>query len=287
MEILQLKYFCSAAESENFSLTAKKFGVPPSDVSQSIKRLEVELGARLFTRYPNRLELNERGRAFYAKASEALALLSEAAESATGGYAETSLSLCVNCNRRIVMQVIERFRAEMPGVRIEMDTFADPSLGGYDVIIAGGGKVYERYRRRLLLTERILLAVPSGHRLAERERVDPSELAGERFIEMNELSSLSAPAGELYRAGGFTPEVALKTDDPFYFRRGVEMGLGIAFVPEFSWRGQFGEGIRLIPCGDVSREVYIYTDKTGYRGGAAAMFVDMLISAVNEQLSGR
>lgn len=284
MEILQLKYFCEAAENENFSLTAKKFGVPPSDVSQSIKRLEGELGARLFTRYPNRLELNERGRAFYTKASEALALLAEAAEGATGGYTETRLRLCVNCNRRTVMQVIERFRRESPEVRIEMDTFADPTLGDYDVIVAGGGKGYERYRRQLLLSEKILLALPPMHRLADRESVNPSELSGERFIEMNELSSLSEPAKEICRAGGFTPAVALKTDDPFYFRRGVEMGLGVAFVPEFSWRGQFGEGIRLLSCGDFKRDIYVYTDRAGYRGGAADRFVRMLFDAVGEEM---
>ena len=282
MEILQLKYFCEAAENENFSLTAKKFGVPPSDVSQSIKRLEAELGVRLFTRYPNRLELCERGRAFYEKASEALALLSEAAESATGGYTETKLRLCVNCNRRVVMEVVERFREAMPDVAIEMDTFADPSLGNYDIIVAGNGREYDRYRKRLLLTERILLAVHASHRLAERRSVDPCELSGEKFIEMSELSSLYAPAREICRQGGFAPEVSLKTDDPFYYRRGVEMGLGVAFVPEFSWRGQFGDGIRLINCGDFTRDIYVYTDRKGYRGGAASVFAQMLIEAVKQ-----
>ena len=43
MELLQLKYFRDAAETENFSATAKNFGVPASDISQSIKRLEKEL----------------------------------------------------------------------------------------------------------------------------------------------------------------------------------------------------------------------------------------------------
>lgn len=286
MEILQLKYFCEAAESQNFSKTAKKFGVPASDVSQSIKRLEGELDARLFTRYPNRLELNERGRAFYEKASEALALLSEASESATGGYSESCLRLCVNCNRRIVMDVIERFRALMPEVGIEMDTFSDPTLKNYGVIVAGDGREYERYRKRRLLTERILLAVPVGHRLAGRSYVDPRELSGESFIEMSEISSLSAPARAICAAGGFTPEVSLKTDDPFYFRRGVEMGLGIALVPEFSWRGQFSDRIKLIPCGDFTRDIYVYTDRTGYRTGAAGTFVQMLFDAVNAEIKG-
>ena len=49
MELLQLKYFCDAAHTENFSATAKKFGVPTSAVSQSISRLEKELGSIFFS----------------------------------------------------------------------------------------------------------------------------------------------------------------------------------------------------------------------------------------------
>ena len=36
MELLQLTYFCDAAESQNFSHTAQKFRVPPSNVSQKV-----------------------------------------------------------------------------------------------------------------------------------------------------------------------------------------------------------------------------------------------------------
>jgi len=44
MELLQLKYFCYSAKTENFSKTAKKYMIPSSAVSQSIRRLENELG---------------------------------------------------------------------------------------------------------------------------------------------------------------------------------------------------------------------------------------------------
>jgi len=50
MELLQLTYFCDAAVTQNFSKTAQKYNVPPSNISQSIKRLERELSAPLFDR---------------------------------------------------------------------------------------------------------------------------------------------------------------------------------------------------------------------------------------------
>ena len=65
MELLQLKYFCHAAESENFSVTAKAFSIPASNISQTVKRLENELGTTLFTRNANRISLNAQGKEFY------------------------------------------------------------------------------------------------------------------------------------------------------------------------------------------------------------------------------
>ena len=58
MEILQLKYFCDAAQTQNFSKTAKKFLVPPSNISQTIKRLEKEVETTLFERHANKIKLN-------------------------------------------------------------------------------------------------------------------------------------------------------------------------------------------------------------------------------------
>ena len=57
MELLQLKYFCNAAETENLSKTAKKYLVPTSNISQSIKRLEKELGCELFEHSTNKITL--------------------------------------------------------------------------------------------------------------------------------------------------------------------------------------------------------------------------------------
>ena len=78
MEMLQLIYFCDAAQTENFSKTAKKYLVPPSNISQSIKRLENELETPLFERQANKIKLNNSGLLFYKNAKSALELLENA-----------------------------------------------------------------------------------------------------------------------------------------------------------------------------------------------------------------
>lgn len=85
MELLQLKYFCDAAQTENFSKTAKKFLVPTSNISQSVKRFGRELGVELFEHRANKIALADAGKRFYEKAKLALEMLEDAKNEVMGG----------------------------------------------------------------------------------------------------------------------------------------------------------------------------------------------------------
>ena len=118
MELLQLRYFCDAAQTENFSQTARKYQVPTSNISQTIKRLESELGTELFHRRKNHIFLNEQGRVFYQGAKAALEQLEDTKlrlqdvqESVNG-----EIKILALVNRRIITKTIEIFRELYPEV---------------------------------------------------------------------------------------------------------------------------------------------------------------------------
>lgn len=67
MELQQLKYFLVLAKSENVTKAAASLHIAQPALSQSIKRLETELGVQLFQRTGRRLHLNEAGRFFEEK----------------------------------------------------------------------------------------------------------------------------------------------------------------------------------------------------------------------------
>lgn len=255
MELLQLTYFCDAALTENFSKTAEKYQVPPSNISQSIKRLETELSATLFDRKANRVTLNDRGRAFYGQVRQALDLLDSARAAAAGHSAEDQLRLVIHVNRRIVMKAVEQFRKDWPTVNL----YTTHDLWGEqeaDLILSDRLMELPGFSREKLFREDIALAARKG--LLPVGVAGADVLRDKPFITMGPGNSIHNLTEGICREMGFSPRIALQSEDPFYIRKCVELGLGIAVVPTFSWRGQFSEEVELRRLGEYSRDVFLY-----------------------------
>ena len=151
MELLQLKYFCDAAKSQNFSKTASRFGVPPSDISQSIRRLERELQVSLFVRQANRVKLNDIGAEFYERVSFAINLIDEAKNAIFDDVNRGRIKICINSNRRIVMHTIEQFKRSYPDVEIHTTHFASSEDDDFDIIITNDEAGIAGYEQRKLI----------------------------------------------------------------------------------------------------------------------------------------
>ena len=280
MELLQLKYFCDAAVSENFSQTAKKFGVPPSDISQSIRRLERELNTELFLRRANSIALTDKGRQFYLRVSKSLAMIEEAIVTATDKENTGKIKICINCNRRIVMEVVEKYRRTYPDVEIITTNFKNPISEDYDIIIDSGDERLLGYNKTLLITEKIVLAMNEDSRFAKEERINIAELSDEAFITMNEKSSFYQVTNSICKDFGFAPKIAIQSDDPFYIRKCVELGLGVCFVPAFSWQGQFSDSVIFKEIEGYKRNTYIFTDPKKRVSLCTRRFIEMLLTEI-------
>ncbi len=276
MEFLQLKYFCTAAETESFSETARRYLVPTSNISQSVKRLERELGCELFEHRANRIVLNREGKLFYSRAAEALELL----ESARASLAHRSHTLCgdvrLSClnNRRLVTAAIEKFTQEHPNVNFIIQ-HGPKAMPDFDLLISDTCP-YEYREKHLLVDEEILLALRRDHPLADKEPLTTADLAGERFITMTDGNSVRNITLHACREAGFSPNVAVQIDDPFYLRKYVELGLGITFVPSVSWQGLFSHNVVLRRVDRLRRQTYAYLPKRRHTMPAVEAFLAAL-----------
>jgi hypothetical protein len=78
MELHQLRYFCAVAHNGNFTRAAKAENVAQPSLSQQILKLEAELSAKLFDRFPRSARLTQFGRTFLFRAEAILRQVGEA-----------------------------------------------------------------------------------------------------------------------------------------------------------------------------------------------------------------
>ncbi|MBR6765850.1 MAG: LysR family transcriptional regulator [Clostridia bacterium] len=274
MDILQLKYFCHAAETENFSHTAQYFCVPASNISQMIKRLEQELRSELFYRTSNTIRLNENGKVFYEYAQKALRLLDEGKTAVNENEDITGeIKLLILTNRRTVTCIIEKFKAKYPKVNFIIK-HTQNSGDDFDLLVSDVAD--SNLEKTLLVKEKIAIAMNKENPLCKKEKFDISDYKNERFIVMQQSSSLSRYTRMLCHMGGFEPNVAIETDDPFYVRKYVEMGLGVALVPMISWEGLFSDNIECKIVEGMTRSTYLWWHSDRNIKRCVKLFLDMV-----------
>lgn len=256
MELLQLRYFCDAAETENFSKTAQNFFVPPSSISQTIKRLESELETPLFERRANKVKLNEAGLFFYKNAKAALELLENAENSIKKPEKKEAIRINTHICRRIVMEAIKDFSKIYQEVTFITTHSNDQLSDAFDIIVTDK-ELALPYSKTKAAEEKFLWAY-NKNTFSIHDGMSSAEFKDLPFITMGDGSSMYESTLKICNWLGFSPNIVLQSEDPFYARKCVELGLGVTIFPEISWRGQFSEDIIIKSVGKITRNVYVY-----------------------------
>lgn len=282
MELLQLRYFQSIARFRSVSEAARFYGIPQSAMSQSLKRLENDLGGiRLFDRVNQRIVLNEKGRMFLQRVDEVLAILDSAVREArdTPDEIAGAVHLLVTENTRFVVQCVSQFKQIYPDVSFYIchDYYSNQEAE-YDLCISASSYDHQMKASAPLIRERMVLAVCDSHPLAQRQSVSLAELKDEKFIVSTERSSLYRLTVESCRAFGFEPRISISCDDPYFIRKYISTNMGVVIAPSLSWEGRFRENTRLIEIVDppLYSTSYIYWNDRVYHSPTVTAFREYL-----------
>jgi DNA-binding transcriptional LysR family regulator len=248
MELLQLKYLCTAARLENFSRAARHHNIPQSAISKTIAQLERELGVQLFVRNGNRVSLSEAGRKFCREVQRSLDLLNEATSSLKGGGEEAlrgEVHLLVEEHYSELLRLVADFRSDRPGVTFTVSGAPDSGMD-YDLRISARSALLDHIGVDDLRGAEIMLLTAATHRLTEWDRVPAAALRGERLIALAGADAVRAVVAEkLHRAVGDLPTV-ITCDDLHSLCAYVGAGAGIAFAAGVSDQAARERGVRLM-----------------------------------------
>ncbi|TDG07266.1 DNA-binding transcriptional regulator HcaR [Paraburkholderia guartelaensis] len=244
MELRHLRYFIAVADELSFTRAAQRLHTAQPSLSQQIRNLEDEVGTPLFERTRRKVELTDAGKVFLAEARLVVAQADRAvarARQVGQGRATVTIGFVPAAEIRVFPVILPRLRLRFPEVNVELRSLPtaeqeDALLrGDIDVAFMRRPVLSPELRSEVVLTEPLVVVLPSGHPLAKQERIAPAQLSGEPFISTHpQFSGQVHSVVEAYcEAHGIERKVAQVATNILLNLNLVGMGLGYALLPAY------------------------------------------------------
>jgi DNA-binding transcriptional LysR family regulator len=241
------RYFVAVAEEQHFGQAAERLGITPPTLTHQIQKLERQLGVTLLRRKGNtKVAITEAGHRVLTGAREVLRQVEEttlrARQAGRGELGRLQLGFMASVfGEGLLPTWIEPFKQAHPAIDITMRKLPSMAqIGGIlrNELDAGFTRAAHKYpsgvRGFEIYRQPMVLAIPSGHRLAPSKQIRPSMLQREAFVGLTlELDAgFSGHTEAVARLGNFRPRVVKREDNFITVLAYVALGDGIAVVPK-------------------------------------------------------
>jgi DNA-binding transcriptional LysR family regulator len=289
MEIRQLRYFLSTVRLGTVGAAAAEHFVTQPAVSLQIRKLEAELGQKLFARRGRRLVPTEAGQALVARADEVVRSL-ELLEAELRGlkqleHGNLRVGNTDAASVYVLPDVYRAFHRRYPGVRIEItvgDTrhlLDDLAAGRIELATAtlpvdDPGLVV----RRIYREELVPVAHPD-HPLTARRSVTLRDLSDEGIIAYPAGAVTRRMIDAIFESHGVAVRARMEISSPEAMKRLAQAGLGVSILPRPVVAAEIGRRVlRVVPVSDVrfEREIGLVHRGEDTLSPAGRVFVDMV-----------
>jgi DNA-binding transcriptional LysR family regulator len=241
-EALHLRSFLVLAQELQFARAAKRLGVSQPTLSRRIHLLEEQLGAELFDRSKQPIDLTPAGGAFLEDARLALhhsrRALEQGRRAARGELGRISVGAISWANNAVVPYALHAFHTDAPDVTLELYT-TSPSAqieALHKQRLDVGFSAFARWMEgrpglhiEPLLEEPMVALVPQDHPLARHASVSIADLAKERLIVLADAVTpgLVDKQVSIFHERGLSPADVQDAYDPWALQALIAAGIGV------------------------------------------------------------
>lgn len=243
MDIPALRSFREACRLGSISAAALDLGYTQSAISRQIATLEAQLGTSLLQRLHRGVRPTPAGEVLLGHAIAILNRVDRAGEEVRAAELRVTASLRVGAVPTaaavLLPRALDTFRRSQPGVRATFTEGFTPDLipaladGDIDVAVVTdyppGLQPATGVQLSHLLDDPLHCALPTGHRLASRKRVDLADLADEVWVE--DYAGAAAVLTTACAKAGFTPRIEIECGGWLGKQAFVAAGFGVTLVP--------------------------------------------------------
>ncbi len=291
MDLLQLEHFLAVAEEGTFTRAAERVGRTQPAISQSIKKLEDELGMALFARDLHDVSLPEAGKALveYARKrvrarDEALRMMGSLKHMSAG-----TLNIAAHESAAVYLlpAPLRHYLRRFPDIKVGIyrSRLADIPRQVVDrEMHVGFVKDTPPFKELTCVPvhadEMVLVASP-GHRLAKRADVTIKDLESEPFVLHRLCSTTEAKILRLFEQHQTRCRIVAEVRSFENIKSLVEEDVGLAIVPAVTVKQEISAG-RLVhvklPELQIPRQTLMIYREAGQHSGAARELIDVVRS---------
>lgn len=281
MELQQLQYFMVAAQYEHITKAANSLHIAQPALSQSIKRLEAELGVKLFERKKGGISLSTSGKVLVDELKPIMQSLDSLPKKLqeTARKQHQTIHLNVLAASILVTNCIIAYKAKHPDINFQF--VQNPLSMDYDLCITATLPKRNLSSNQITLEEKFFLAVPASSSYADYDEINLSEVSEEGFIMMADTRPIRSICDQFCLEAGFSPDIVFESMNFESVRSLISAGLGVGFWPEYSWESaEHSNNMVLLPVKspECKRDIIITYNPQFSNNPCVKEFYDFLIS---------
>lgn len=243
MELSQLRALVALGELASFSKAAEVLHLTPPAVFSQIRHLEEEIGAKLYERVGNRLELTAHGKRLVERAKEIVRIHDESLAELREFQGDSGAVLRLGCGPHSsvhIMPYLLRVLLEArPGIEVRLVTGGDELLvngvrsGLLDAILMHLPLDKVDLEEHPLFAYEMVFVVASAGRTRGR-RTELGRLADLPFIRWRRPVLVDSALEKLRCEADLEPQTVIEHDNPGSILEMVKLGIGFSALPLYA-----------------------------------------------------
>jgi LysR family transcriptional regulator, transcriptional activator of the cysJI operon len=275
MQIESLKMYCDLAETESFTKTAQINGVTQSAISQQLSSLERQFQSLLVERSKKNFRLTREGQVLYDYSRQIIAMQKALHDRLLALKDVVSGSIRVASIYSIGLHdlplYIKRFLKSYPTVNVHVEylrtdqIYEDVTSNIVDVGLVAYPRKDDKLETVALRKDPMVLICHPEHPFAKRKSIELKALGGQKFVSFEPEMPTRRALDKAFRARGVAVQHMMEFDNIETVKRAVEIGAGIAVVPQMTVSEEVSSGtLAAVPIagGGLSRPLAAIYKKT-------------------------
>lgn len=286
MDFKQVSYFTAVAQEGSFSKAAETLGVSQPTLSIAVKKLEEELGVKLFYSFDRRQHLTDEGLRLLDGTKQMLDLYRKTVEEVKTSNSFSSgtftLGLSPLFGACFFGDLIPSFSTAYPNIKINMIEDGANRInqriedGTVDLAVTLKTEQISIFESCHFSTQKNVALLHKNHPLANAASISVRELQNDPFAIFNQDFILHQQIMSACRSAGFRPKIALLSSQWDFMVELVARNRAVSILPKPVLDKHPTPNIRCIPLSDSMKywDIALAWNKQKYMPKACKLFLD-------------